>query len=138
VNRRELQELARIRIDEARVLLRARKYDGAYYLAGYAVECALKACIARRTKRFDFPDKKTVVDSHTHDLKQLLRIAELDRLLAQEVHADPEFGTNWATVANWSEHARYQLGHSKGDVEDLYAAIAARKSGILRWLKKYW
>ena len=138
MNRRELQELARIRIDEARVLLRARKYDGAYYLAGYAVECALKACIARSTKRFDFPDKKTVVDSHTHDLKQLLRVAKLDGLLAQEVQAHPEFRSNWATVANWSEQARYQLGHSEADAEALYAAITARKNGILRWLKKYW
>jgi hypothetical protein len=45
VNRAEFQKLADLRAREAGVLLAARCYDGAYYLAGYAVECALKACI---------------------------------------------------------------------------------------------
>jgi hypothetical protein len=57
MNRRDLQTLAKIRLKEAQALARLRLYDGAYYLAGYAVECALKACIARRTSRYDFPDK---------------------------------------------------------------------------------
>ena len=65
MNRKDLQRLTRLRLAEARVLLAAAKYDGAYYLAGYAVECALKACIAKQIKRFDFPDKKLVIDSHT-------------------------------------------------------------------------
>jgi len=39
-------------------LLRLGLFDGAYYLAGYAVECALKACIAKGTQRFEFPDKR--------------------------------------------------------------------------------
>ena len=55
--RKDFRELAMIRLREARVLLRAKCYDGAYYLAVYAVECALKACIARHTKRFEFPDR---------------------------------------------------------------------------------
>jgi hypothetical protein len=48
VNRTDLQELADIRIEEAAALLALTppKPDGAYYLAGYAVELALKACIA--------------------------------------------------------------------------------------------
>jgi hypothetical protein len=41
------------------------------------VECALKACIAKRTKRHDFPEKKTVMDSHTHDPIELLGPAGL-------------------------------------------------------------
>ena len=45
--------------------------DGAYYLAGYAIECALKACIAKATRRYDFPDRKKVDASHTHDLREL-------------------------------------------------------------------
>ena len=46
MNRNEFQELAEVRIGEAGVLLAGGKSDGAYYLAGYAVECALKACVA--------------------------------------------------------------------------------------------
>ena len=68
MNRKELQTLAKIRIKEAEVLLNNnlnnKRYDGAYYLCGYGVECALKACIAKNTKRYEFPDKQTVLDSY--------------------------------------------------------------------------
>ncbi|HEX7677842.1 MAG TPA: HEPN domain-containing protein, partial [Thermoanaerobaculia bacterium] len=66
MNRQDLQWLARTRLSEARVLLAAKKYDGAYYLAGYAVECALKACVAKKVRKFDFPDKKLALDSYSH------------------------------------------------------------------------
>jgi hypothetical protein len=47
IYRRDFRTLAELRAEEARVLLRSRRQLGAYYLAGYAVECALKACIAK-------------------------------------------------------------------------------------------
>lgn len=56
MNRGELQALAIVRIKETRILLDAGCYDGAYYLAAYAVECALKACIARQIPAEEFPD----------------------------------------------------------------------------------
>jgi hypothetical protein len=55
-----LQRLAKERVAEAKILLAARKWSGAYYLVGYAVEFALKACIAKRVKAEDFPDKDLV------------------------------------------------------------------------------
>jgi HEPN domain-containing protein len=55
MNRRDFQKLALIRIADAQVLFQNGRYDAAYYLAGYAVECALKACIAKQTMRHDFP-----------------------------------------------------------------------------------
>lgn len=67
-----------MRLKEVEVLLNNRQYSGAYYLSGYVVECALKACIARQTRKFDFPDKKTVLDSYTHDLQKLVKIAKLE------------------------------------------------------------
>ena len=47
MNRLEFQQLAEVRVREAEALLAVGLWDGAYYLAGYAVECALKACILR-------------------------------------------------------------------------------------------
>lgn len=55
MNRRDLKDLAAIRVREASLLLKNKQYSGAYYLAGYAVECALKACISKETRRYDFP-----------------------------------------------------------------------------------
>jgi len=44
-----------MRLKDAEVLLQKGRNEAAYYLAGYAVECALKACIAKQTKRHEFP-----------------------------------------------------------------------------------
>ena len=38
MNRKDFQELSRIRLKEAKALLDLGLWDGAYYLAGYAVE----------------------------------------------------------------------------------------------------
>jgi hypothetical protein len=48
VNRSDFQKLAMDRIADAKALLAAKRWAGAYYLAGYAVECALKACVLVR------------------------------------------------------------------------------------------
>lgn len=47
MNRSDFQKLTELRLTEANALLGAKCYEGAYYLTGYAVECALKACIAQ-------------------------------------------------------------------------------------------
>jgi HEPN domain-containing protein len=75
--RTDLQRLSRLRAQEARTLFAAGHYDGAYYLAGFAIECALKACIARKTQRYEFPDPKRAGRAWNHQLDQLLREAGL-------------------------------------------------------------
>jgi len=142
VNSNDFKELARIRLKEARVLLENGCYDGAYYLCGYAVECALKACIAKQTKRYDFPDKKTVVESYTHDLEKLVSMRLVGMAtplldLEQETKTDPKFGVNWNIVKDWKEDSRYKKVAEK-DARDLYSAIADRQHGVLRCIKKYW
>lgn len=41
----DLEKLAQIRLEDSLFLLQAGRASSAYYLAGYAVELALKACI---------------------------------------------------------------------------------------------
>jgi HEPN domain-containing protein len=79
MNRNDFKVIARIRLKEARVLLKNNCYDGAYYLSGYAVECSLKACIAKQTRRHDFPEKKAVQESYTHDLEGMRSRADVAR-----------------------------------------------------------
>ena len=76
MNREAFQQLTRLRLKDARALIKTGHYSGAYYLAGYSVECALKASIARKTARYDFPNKKLAEDSHCHDLDRLLRAVD--------------------------------------------------------------
>jgi len=69
---REFQQLARMRLKDARVLLRSGNTEAAFYLTGVAVECAVKACIAKNTRRHDFPPNQSAVwDIYTHDLGKL-------------------------------------------------------------------
>jgi HEPN domain-containing protein len=137
VDRTDLQELSRIRLKEAKALLKAGMADGAYYLAGYAVECALKACIAKETRRYEFPDKKRVDSSYKHDLAELLKTAKLEKLLAARCAADRIFKDNWETVKSWSEQSRYErLSLSQAQV--LLAAVSDRQHGVVPWIKVHW
>ena len=108
MNRNDLRELALIRLREARVLLENGNYDGAYYLCGYVVECGLKACIAKQTRRYDFPDRGTVNASYTHNLAKLVKIAGLEPTFDRETRADRRFEVNWSTVKDWLEESRYE------------------------------
>lgn len=95
MNRADFQKLAALRVNEAKALLDNECYEGAYYLAGYAVECALKACVARKTKRYDFPpNEKTVREYYTHELEKLVKGAGLSSPLKAKENSDVQFSLN--------------------------------------------
>src|SRR5687768_7302391 len=98
MNRADLQKLARLRLREAKLLLDNEFYDGSYYLCGYTVECALKACIAKNTKQFDFPDKSLINQIYTHKLADLVKAAGLGVAHQQEIQGSPQFQINWNIV----------------------------------------
>jgi HEPN domain-containing protein len=137
VTRYDFRKLASVRLEEARVLLRNDKYQGCYYLSGYVVECGLKACIARLTKRYDFPDKGLFRDVYTRDLTQLLKMAKLEVARDTELKHDHDFELNWYAVKDWREHSRYE-SPGKQQAEGLFNAVANRKHGVLRWIKQHW
>ena len=112
-------------------------FDGAYYLAGYAVECGIKACIAKRTQRGEFPDKKRAESSHSHNLWVLIRVADLDRACQEKAAVDPEFGANWRTVQSWSELSRYRRNHRES-AETLLGAVGDRRHGVITWIRRQW
>ena len=138
VNRRDLQGLTRVRLDEARLLLEAGRYDGAYYLSGYAVECGLKACIARQTRTHDFPPRPSTVRAmYTHNLMDLVKAAGLVDTLADRIRSCAVFADNWSKAKLWTEEARYKRW-SEADATALVAAIADPEHGVLRWLQEHW
>jgi len=138
VQRRDFQDLANRRLREAQLLYNNRLYSGAYYLAGYAIECALKACICKKTRKGDFPrDRKALENIFTHDLEKLIKGAELTVLHQTYMQADQAFAVNWATVKDWSEETRYQV-HTQKKARDFLQAINDPTSGIIAWLRNYW
>lgn len=138
MNKAEFQKLAETRLAEAEVLLNSCAYSGAYYLAGYVIECALKACIAKKTKKFDFPPAPAVIrDIYVHDIEKLVRAAGLQLALDEEVGSNKQFEVNWGLVKDWRETSRYGQ-HSEAEAYDLYTAIADKNYGVLQWLKRLW
>jgi HEPN domain-containing protein len=138
MNRDDLQRISRLRVKEARVLFKNGYFSGAYYLLGYAVECALKACIAKQIKRYDFPDRKLINDSYSHELEKLLSVSGLKAELQEEIRSNPKLEVNWAIVKDWSVQSRYSTDISETTARDFYSAVTTRKDGVLSWLKKWW
>jgi len=137
MKRDDFKQIARIRLEEAKTLFSNGDYDGAYYLCGYVVECGLKACIAKKTEKYDFPEKKTVDDSYTHEIEQLVGVAGLKQELQNEIKNNRQFEVNWSVVKDWKEISRYYRQNDK-KARDLYSAIADRQNGVLKWIRHYW
>ena len=72
MDRAQFQQLADLRLRDAEVLLAAGQWAAAYYLLGYCIECALKACIAKQFLQHDVPDRKLVNSFYTRRLDDLL------------------------------------------------------------------
>ena len=138
MNREDFRQLAECRIEEAQVLLRNRKFSGAYYLAGYSIECALKARLAKRTKRYDFPPEPNLVtEIYSHDLDQLLKKANLQRAFEREQARDRQFGVSWGIIKDWTAKSRYQL-QSQRKAQAIVKAVSDREHGVLRCIRRFW
>jgi HEPN domain-containing protein len=138
LNRVALQTLAGNRLADAQALLNAGRLDAAYYLAGYAIECAIKAYIAKATVEHEFPDKGFVEKSWKHGLIHLMNHAGLQGPLNTAQQADPDLAENWATVAQWNEHFRYYEGITQQEAIDIVQAVGDPQHGVLQWLRQHW
>lgn len=111
--------------------------DGGYYLAGYAVEFALKACIARLTNQGDFPDKQFAQDCFTHSIERLVKLAALKPQRDADAAANSYLEANWIVVKDWTEESRYEQ-NTEADAKSLIEAITNVTNGVLPWIKARW
>jgi HEPN domain-containing protein len=127
-------------VRDAAALLKARRYSAAYYLAGYAVECALKACIVARVRKdvaVIFQDRRFSEKCWTHDFDELFRLAGLEARWNTARAANVDLQDNWEVVQNWREIARYQRKR-RSDAKELYQAITDPANGVLPWIRNHW
>lgn len=103
----ELDRIAQARLDDAKALLTANRYDGATYLCGYAVEVALKARICRVLNWLAFPSTGGEFQGYksfqTHDLDVLLRLSGQEPRVKQQTFA------LWNAVVVWKPDSRYSI-----------------------------
>jgi HEPN domain-containing protein len=138
-SRSEFRKLAKERLKDSKALLDSGNYSGSYYICGYAVECALKAIIAKNIKPNMFPHREFGSKCWTHNLGTLTNQAGLTALLKIKQKADPKFNIFWSqTVVKWNEHSRYNIKRTERDARELYIAVSDTDHGVLTWLANYW
>lgn len=147
----EIRQLAEERLKDAQVLLANERHEGAFYLAGYAVELTLKAKVCTHLDIDDlFSENPT---SHTkgslgkfresvktHDFFILLSLCGLSQKLNIELSDNEYFNTNSSLLFQgqtaWNESARYKQGHIlPSDVEKIINFIADPTRGLLQWIE---
>ena len=114
LTRTELRKIARARLRDAEILFSSKRYDGAVYLCGYAIEVALKARICRTLRWADFPSTggefHGLQSFRTHSLDILLRLSGVE----SKIKAD--FLSQWSAVAVWAPETRYKpIGSAAGE-----------------------
>ena len=132
--RQDLVQLSQQWIEDARVLLAANRYPGAYHAGGVALECILKARIASLTQAEEFPDKRLAEMAWKHDPPTLLALGDLGKFLNQ---ASPAVRTNWTTVKDWKVESRYTRTMNPASVTAFVDALDDPMDGVLTWLRNH-
>jgi hypothetical protein len=84
-----------------------------------------------------FQDKKYSEKCWTHDLEDLLTLANLKPTLDADAAANPALSANWAAAKDWKETSRYdQKTHV--EAQTLYDAVASNPDGVLTWIRTHW
>ncbi len=130
------KQLAEEWVVDAKAMLDAGRWWCAYYVAGYAVECALKACVLKFVWESGviFDDPKFGGLCRTHDLSALMKLANLEGHFGPARGASGRLEVHWGVVKDWTEESRYQRKSEK-EARALYEAITDDPDGVLTWIK---
>jgi hypothetical protein len=145
----ELKLLTRQRLDEADDLIRIGRVDAGFYLAGYAIELALKAAICKTLDQPDFykPDRtlkgsrlvqdKVFREFKTHNYSDLLVLSGLSNKLDDALKTDVSIATAWRIVTDlkWSENDRYEF--SRVTLAEASDFVESTKI-LTTWISNYW
>lgn len=131
---------------EAKTLQNSGHYGASFYLAGYAVECGLKAAVCK-TLQIDVFNLPTELHRgfKTHRLDHLIVLAGLSKKLAEDIAADeslsfaansfvktPDSVANWQS---WSEEVRYNVTDCSSNA---CSNFIDNVEVFLTWLKNHW
>lgn len=112
----DLDVLAQERLDDARALFDAGRYDGAQYMCGYAIEMKLKSRICKTHGWPKYPPDALKGEFSkalkTHNLADLLLFASPEPTIEMEKTAE------WSVVSVWNPDQRYKPGAVLGEQAD--------------------
>jgi len=137
VRREDLQALSEAKLEDARLLLADGRASNGYYLVGYAVELALKACIAKQISANTIPDRNFIRDVYSHEFSKLVGLAGLSAELKSELAGNSTFAVNWAISGEWLLDARYR-SYTMFEAQTLFEAVADPNNGVVQWIRRFW
>lgn len=95
-NHLELKQISKARLKTVKILIAAEDWEGASYMMGYVLECALKSAICKTLNLTTYPEKngsdKIIKFFKTHDFDVLLTLSGMESI----------FGFNGPGFASWS------------------------------------
>ncbi len=137
VTQLEWERMAEEKLASTESLLADQRWTSAFYLAGYVIECSLKARIVARVSREPhviFEDEGFSKKCWTHKLLELVRLSGLWEAHDLEKSTNATFASFWKVVEKWNESSRYET-KSEIQARDLYDAIADPLNGVLKWIR---
>ena len=141
VDRKKLQNLAEA-TRRRQGSFRKQAVVRRYYLCGYAIECALKACLLRYLGESDavFGKEnylKKLAEYRTHDLAKLLSLAGLEPDFGVTRGMNAALDAYWSTAKDWNEISRYEH-RTESEAKTLYEAIVQKPDGVMPWIQTRW
>lgn len=146
----EIEAIALSRFEEARILFRAGKFDGAYFLSGYSVELILKAKIARKIgvpNLFSRNENELHTFSGIQEIRKALKTHNLFALLllsGLKIQYDIDKASNkYLSLAgsllfqDWFQELRYRpVGFIDFKRCKKLIELLEHEIGILQWIYK--
>lgn len=119
----KLFELIEEKLADAQALYESGRYDGAFYICGYAVEIGLKKKICETLGWDEYPgngkDPSKYTSFKTHDLEVLLSLSGVEKRKVS-------FMAEWSIIMKWNPEIRYSS--EKQTPQDVKLMIEATKT----------
>ena len=124
-------------LESAKALIEEGHYSTGYYLAGYSVECLLKALICKGVQPTEFPPRDTNKTHYTHSYETLLKTARLQDALRFDTSRFPILNGSYLVLKDWEPaELRYDpTATPEKKARDFVAAIDT-PGGFPSWLKQ--
>jgi hypothetical protein len=107
-----------------------KRADGAWFNAGFAIECCLKAAIMKQRRLNRWPDRNEAPELWTHDLGDLFRMLGID---LAGLHRHP-VAPSLKTVLDWRREHGYAVGKVPLRNARSMCEAAFESDGVVEWL----
>lgn len=114
----DIKKIAKSKLKDAEILFNNKRYEGAVYICGYAVELGLKSQVCKKLRWSEYPPGHNFhkyKTFKTHDLDILLSLTGKEGIIKTK------YFTDWSTVVTWNPETRYSAtgNISKVDAQNM-------------------